>query len=473
MAGREKQLLAMKKKLGASDSTYIAAVVKAAKVAAEFAGVKLGHTKTLATKENIKFSNAKKVQAAILRAKQKGEPLSKRDVAALQAKHAAAQPKAASGVGANTTRGSYIDHGVMLKYTWDKFGVDYRTAPEKKAMHGLGLEARLGIPVEKNRAKKVKKGLFSAFSKSFPLHIDGRTPMSYNPDNCGPCHTGYPSMWWYDEMLARLADPIYDASGLPWESPSGYVTKVPPRPNPFITPYPFRRSLHGGRAERAGKRAKDFDKKKLKTGAKREEEHTDDPHEAKQIAMDHLIEDPSYYAKLAKLEQNERIRKAIGTKQSEEMKGPKKAPPPTKSSGQTVDPKNGKKRYEYKGQTPDKGKPAKKEKGGASDQKTGQKPKGPPGSADQAQAEAPPPPPQINVQEAANALHITVGTLSAFAKHFKDVEQFTAYLKATVRPFLIKHNVGEDALRRLYEQLNPPQQSDQKPEQPPQNALGQ
>lgn len=41
----------------------------------------------------------------------------------------------------------------------------------------------------------------------------------------------------------------------------------------------------------------------LKKGIEVEMEHTDDPEEAKKIAMDHLSEDPQYYSKLDEVEE--------------------------------------------------------------------------------------------------------------------------------------------------------------------------
>jgi len=46
-------------------------------------------------------------------------------------------------------------------------------------------------------------------------------------------------------------------------------------------------------------------KKQLEMGMKVEMEHTDDKEKAKEIAMDHLWEDPSYYTKLKKIEAKE------------------------------------------------------------------------------------------------------------------------------------------------------------------------
>ena len=46
----------------------------------------------------------------------------------------------------------------------------------------------------------------------------------------------------------------------------------------------------------------DFDAKQLQAGIKVEREHTNDPKKAKEIAKDHLSEDPDYYKKLKKIE---------------------------------------------------------------------------------------------------------------------------------------------------------------------------
>lgn len=45
-----------------------------------------------------------------------------------------------------------------------------------------------------------------------------------------------------------------------------------------------------------------FDSEQLKIGTKHEMEHTKNPDVAKEIAKDHLSEDPNYYKKLKKVE---------------------------------------------------------------------------------------------------------------------------------------------------------------------------
>lgn len=54
--------------------------------------------------------------------------------------------------------------------------------------------------------------------------------------------------------------------------------------------------LKGGKAD--SKSVDSFDPEALKKGIKVEMEHTDNPDVAREIAMDHLEEDPQYYEKL-------------------------------------------------------------------------------------------------------------------------------------------------------------------------------
>lgn len=61
--------------------------------------------------------------------------------------------------------------------------------------------------------------------------------------------------------------------------------------------------IPGGLADK--KKPKDFDKEKLDEGIKVEMEHTSDKSVAKEIAMDHLTEDPKYYKKLKTIEKNQ------------------------------------------------------------------------------------------------------------------------------------------------------------------------
>ena len=62
----------------------------------------------------------------------------------------------------------------------------------------------------------------------------------------------------------------------------------------------YRDRLKGGKADKM--KPGDFDKKQLAVGTKHEREHTTDKGLAREIAMDHLAEDPNYYKKLKKME---------------------------------------------------------------------------------------------------------------------------------------------------------------------------
>ena len=60
--------------------------------------------------------------------------------------------------------------------------------------------------------------------------------------------------------------------------------------------------LHGGKADY--KNPYDFNKNQLRKGIKTEHEHTDSEQIAKEIAMDHLQEDPKYYDHLQEMEES-------------------------------------------------------------------------------------------------------------------------------------------------------------------------
>lgn len=78
------------------------------------------------------------------------------------------------------------------------------------------------------------------------------------------------------------------------------------------------RALHvvlaGGLAERKGFTEADADPWELRRGEKHELEHTNERSLARQIALDHLAEDPRYYSRLKSCETM--TSKAEGTKRS-------------------------------------------------------------------------------------------------------------------------------------------------------------
>lgn len=69
----------------------------------------------------------------------------------------------------------------------------------------------------------------------------------------------------------------------------------------FWLSVPGEEQLEGGDADYL--EDDEFDPKYLKIGTDIEMEHTDDASEAKEIAKDHLAEDPLYYEKLALVHQ--------------------------------------------------------------------------------------------------------------------------------------------------------------------------
>ena len=67
--------------------------------------------------------------------------------------------------------------------------------------------------------------------------------------------------------------------------------------NPYLNP-----SLPDGVAKRKGITAADVDPRELARGTEHELEHTTSRKIARQIALDHLAEDPRYYVKLERME---------------------------------------------------------------------------------------------------------------------------------------------------------------------------
>ena len=73
-----------------------------------------------------------------------------------------------------------------------------------------------------------------------------------------------------------------------------------------VAPNPTRRNPKGGLHE--GHELSEFDFDSVAKGQRIEMEHTDEPSVAREIAMDHLVEDPDYYEKLEKCFPKEHIK---------------------------------------------------------------------------------------------------------------------------------------------------------------------
>lgn len=86
----------------------------------------------------------------------------------------------------------------------------------------------------------------------------------------------------------------------------------------------MKQKLIGGLADKIPDKA--FNKKQLAKGMKVEREHTKDKQSQKEIAEDHLAEDPEYYEKLEKMEKKgfalgfEKIAKVLTTKARKHIK---------------------------------------------------------------------------------------------------------------------------------------------------------
>lgn len=347
----EKKLDAMKK-AGTLTATHFKKVMDHC---GEVAAVKLGHRRTVSAKKaaEVQVKRAADLAAAKKAAKAKGK---KFDEASFLAKYKTV------GLGASTTRGSYIDFDRVLGATYPRWGFDFRSNTEKRNTLAMDYEKKYGIPLPSDQKKaktkgkkKTKKSLVVDLSKAemeieslsnwSPLD-DDPVPRPVDGDNTYASHWYYASEEWRSKMEKSL-----------------------------------------------------------------------------RLVMD--------------------LTKAIGTKQSAELKPAKQAKKPAKSSGQYVDPKNGKKRYQYKGKTPDKGKaPTKKQ------------------AAQPQQPQVDPGPPPVDAAQLATALQVPLGTLQRFAQRFKGSEDFQRHMQTKLAPFLRKHNIGNDRIRRLYEALtkNPQQQ---------------
>jgi len=103
-----------------------------------------------------------------------------------------------------------------------------------------------------------------------------------------------------DRIEQFVADePGYEQNVDKWQDPTEFVDQE------IEGLHERKDKLHGGLADK--KDPSEFDPEQLKAGTKVEREHTDDPHIAQEIAMDHLSEDPNYYKKLKKVEKEGKI----------------------------------------------------------------------------------------------------------------------------------------------------------------------
>jgi len=103
-----------------------------------------------------------------------------------------------------------------------------------------------------------------------------------------------------DETDKKLSKAESFIKGLP--SPTGFVPESPIQDTLGVSDDGFGKQeiAFGGKAD--GKTPEEFDPEQLAIGTQHELEHTKDVNVAQKIAMDHLVEDPDYYKKLQKSE---------------------------------------------------------------------------------------------------------------------------------------------------------------------------
>lgn len=125
-------------------------------------------------------------------------------------------------------------------------------------------------------------------------------PSSPDDPNTLAGHFAYTQEDGHDHMISSRSEANDLAVGHREDMDIGEQGPYVPRPHPRDIKRKSVDKLSGGLAD--DKQPQDFDPAQLKAGIKVEMEHTDDPRMAREIAMDHLSEDPAYYQKLSRME---------------------------------------------------------------------------------------------------------------------------------------------------------------------------
>ena len=106
--------------------------------------------------------------------------------------------------------------------------------------------------------------------------------------------------------------------------------------DPFYKLAKFVTLVKGGVAEKRGITENDIDPDQLKRGMEVEREHTDNPEEAKTIALDHLAEFANYYTALDEMEAKLKAKRTAGA--STEEKDEMGSPPAAQGASQITKP---------------------------------------------------------------------------------------------------------------------------------------
>lgn len=162
--------------------------------------------------------------------------------------------------------------------------IDYFQHPDKER-NVAHMAVRFSHPMAELR-ERVKNHLESkgfVVGDSFPVYRPHAT-LAYMP-GLSSTYKGSPvtGSWWFNTIEV-------------WGLPKLHTIPFNPRAKSAQERIP------GGLAK--GKHPSDFDPEQLAKGMKVELEHTPDRDVAREIAMDHLMEDPAYYDKLEKIEKH-------------------------------------------------------------------------------------------------------------------------------------------------------------------------
>lgn len=126
----------------------------------------------------------------------------------------------------------------------------------------------------------------------------------------GPVRTAHPAGWdemskvWFIEIKSPELEKLRKAYGLPPHPKFPFHCTIAVRRKHVLNENEVSKvaldQIAGGKADK--KPDSTFKKTELRAGQRHEAEHTDDPALAKEIATDHLAEDPEYYSHLDQFE---------------------------------------------------------------------------------------------------------------------------------------------------------------------------
>ena len=176
----------------------------------------------------------------------------------------------------------------------------YAASSKLAALHGLLRRAieHAGIPLQHSYGPDENPAI--PYEIQFKAHAtlayqNPLSPLYDGPKPTGSWRVTELECWGHEKIRVPLGRNKYD-------QPIGLRRQFLTRPYPRAVPNPApmkEDKLPGGLADKS--KPSDFDSKELARGTRVELEHTKDLKLAREIAMDHLKEDPKYYQKLKKV----------------------------------------------------------------------------------------------------------------------------------------------------------------------------